>query len=64
MQNVIARFVKDESGATAIEYGLLAALIGVGIVGGASVLRDNLGNTLNSVGGVMGTANSEINGAG
>ncbi|TIV91841.1 MAG: Flp family type IVb pilin, partial [Mesorhizobium sp.] len=27
MSNLIARFVKDESGATAIEYGLIAALI-------------------------------------
>lgn len=29
MTNVFARFVKDESGATAIEYGLIAALIAV-----------------------------------
>ena len=32
MKNLFARFAKDESGATAIEYGLLAALIGVGII--------------------------------
>ncbi len=32
MQNLFARFVKDESGATAIEYGLIAAIIGVGII--------------------------------
>jgi pilus assembly protein Flp/PilA len=32
MKNVFARFVKDESGATAIEYGLIAALIGVAII--------------------------------
>lgn len=29
MQNLFARFAKDESGATAIEYGLIAALISV-----------------------------------
>ncbi len=29
MKNIFARFVKDESGATAIEYGLIAALISV-----------------------------------
>jgi len=29
MTNVFARFAKDESGATAIEYGLIAALISV-----------------------------------
>ena len=27
MQNLVTRFIKDESGATAIEYGLIAALI-------------------------------------
>lgn len=43
MTKLIARFVKDESGATAIEYGLIAALISVAIITGASTL----GNTLN-----------------
>ncbi|WP_417688035.1 Flp family type IVb pilin [Roseibium sp.] len=33
MKNLIARFAKDESGATAIEYGLIAGLISVAIVG-------------------------------
>ncbi len=31
MKSHLARFVKDESGATAIEYGLIAALVSVGI---------------------------------
>jgi len=31
--NIISRFVRDESGATAIEYGLIAALIAVVIIG-------------------------------
>ena len=38
MKNYVARFVKDESGATAIEYGLIAALIAVGIIGAARLL--------------------------
>lgn len=33
MRNFINRFAKDESGATAIEYGLIAALISVVIIG-------------------------------
>ncbi len=33
--NTISRFVSDESGATAIEYGLIAALIAVGIIAAA-----------------------------
>ncbi|PAQ08536.1 MULTISPECIES: Flp family type IVb pilin [Mesorhizobium] len=44
MSNLIARFVKDESGATAIEYGLIAALIALAIMVGAG----SLGNALNA----------------
>ncbi len=44
MSNLIARFVKDESGATAIEYGLIAALIALAIMVGAGAL----GNALNA----------------
>ena len=32
MNNLFARFVKDESGVTAIEYGLIASLVGVAII--------------------------------
>ncbi len=35
-------FIKDESGATAIEYGLIAALIAVGIIAAASALGGQL----------------------
>jgi len=42
MSKLVARFVKDESGATAIEYGLIAALIALAIMVGAG----NLGNAL------------------
>ena len=36
-RTVLSRYLVDESGATAIEYGLIAALIAVGIIGGARV---------------------------
>ncbi len=36
MKNVIVRFMNDESGATAIEYGLIAALISITIITAAS----------------------------
>ncbi|MGF7008892.1 Flp family type IVb pilin [Aminobacter sp. BE322] len=42
MSNLIARFVKDESGATAIEYGLIAALIAVAIIVGAGFVGTSL----------------------
>ncbi len=38
----IARFATDESGATAIEYGLIAALIAVGIIAAATTLGGSL----------------------
>jgi pilus assembly protein Flp/PilA len=38
MKNLFARFAKDESGATAIEYGLIAALISIAIIGAATQL--------------------------
>jgi pilus assembly protein Flp/PilA len=43
MKNLIARFVKDESGATAIEYGLIAAGISLAII----AVVNGLGTTLN-----------------
>jgi pilus assembly protein Flp/PilA len=44
MSKIVARFVKDESGATAIEYGLIAALIALAIVTGATTLGNALDN--------------------
>ena len=49
MKNQVARFVKDESGATAIEYGLIAALIAVGIIAAARGLGSQIGETFNTV---------------
>lgn len=49
MQNHIERFVKDESGATAIEYGLIAALIAVGIIAAVRGLGPQIGATLNTI---------------
>ncbi len=48
--NTVARFMNDESGATAIEYGLIAALIAVGIIAAATVLGDGLANLFNGIG--------------
>jgi pilus assembly protein Flp/PilA len=38
MRKFLNKFRKDEAGATAIEYALIAALIAVGIIGGATAL--------------------------
>lgn len=49
MKALVSRFLKDESGATAIEYGLIASLIAVAIISAASLLGTNISNTFNSV---------------
>ncbi len=54
MRNFITRFAKDESGATAIEYGLIAALIAVAIIGAVTLLGDNLATTFNNLAGNLG----------
>jgi pilus assembly protein Flp/PilA len=46
-----SRFLKDESGATAIEYGLLAALIGVVIIPILTTLGTSLTGTFTTVSG-------------
>jgi pilus assembly protein Flp/PilA len=47
--NIFARFAQDESGATAIEYGLIAALISVGIIAAVSTLGNGLRDTFTSL---------------
>jgi pilus assembly protein Flp/PilA len=49
MKNLIARFVKDESGATAIEYGLIAAGISLAIITVVNGLGTNLNAKFTSI---------------
>jgi pilus assembly protein Flp/PilA len=43
-------FLRDDKGATAIEYGLIAALIAVAIIAGATTVGTNLGTTFTTIG--------------
>ena len=45
----LKRFLKNEDGATAIEYGLIAALIGVAIITAVGLVGSGLNTTFNSV---------------
>ena len=47
--NFFSRFVRDESGATAIEYGLIAALIAVVIITGVTAVGTKLSATFTSL---------------
>ena len=49
MTKFLSTFAKDESGATAIEYGLIAALIAVALITVLQLVSTNLNSTFNSV---------------
>ncbi|HEY3030711.1 MAG TPA: Flp family type IVb pilin [Bradyrhizobium sp.] len=49
MKNLIARFVKDESGATAIEYGLIAAGISLAIIGAVNGIGTSLSTKFGAI---------------
>jgi pilus assembly protein Flp/PilA len=53
MTKLFSRFLKDESGATAIEYGLIAALISVALIAGATTLGGKIGDAFNNLGNQM-----------
>jgi pilus assembly protein Flp/PilA len=53
MKNLVSQFVANESGVTAIEYGLIAALIAVVIIGAVSVVGTSLSGTFSQVSGSL-----------
>ena len=53
MRNLFCNYCKDESGATAIEYGLIAALIAVVIITGVTAVGTSLSTTFNTVSGSL-----------
>ena len=64
MKNLFSRFLKDESGATAIEYGLIAALIAVAIIGGAGALGTNINGKFQEVADSVGAVEGDGEGSG
>lgn len=55
---VVVRFLRDEAGVTAIEYGLIATLVGVAIIAGAMALGGQLNQTLEFIASTVGAASS------
>jgi pilus assembly protein Flp/PilA len=49
MKNLVSRFMKDESGATAIEYGLIAAGIAIAIIAAVQGVGKQLSTNFNSI---------------
>jgi len=54
--SMLKQFIHDDSGATAIEYGLIAAGISVAIIAVVNTLGGQLGNTFSNVSTQLGTA--------
>jgi pilus assembly protein Flp/PilA len=48
MTSLIARFVRDDRGAVAIEYGLITAIVGMGIIVGLEAIKDGWNAVFNS----------------
>ena len=53
MKNLVSRFVKDKSGATAIEYGLIAAGISVAIITAVNGLGTKLNSNFEAISGSL-----------
>ena len=58
MITILTRFLTDESGATAIEYGLIAALVSVAAIGALTALGGSLNTMFQTVSSAVGTATS------
>jgi pilus assembly protein Flp/PilA len=56
IKTIINLYLADEKGATAIEYGLIAALIGIGIVVGATAMGSSISSLFGDVDGDIGRA--------
>jgi pilus assembly protein Flp/PilA len=53
MKKLVSRFLRDDGGATAIEYGLIAALIAVVIIGALQAIGTNLNTVMTNVAGSL-----------
>lgn len=64
MLKILRKFRKDQSGVTAIEYGLIAAMVGVAIIGGVTILGDSLDTLFTDVSTTLDNAGNDDTGAG
>jgi len=53
MKNILVRFVTDESGTTVIEYGLIALLISIGVIGALTIMGATLGGLYVAIGNAL-----------
>ena len=60
MQSIVKRFAADESGATAIEYGLVAAMMGIAVVTIFTAFKGKLSSAFDQMGDALGTQAAKI----
>ncbi len=60
--SLFTRFLKDESGATAIEYALIAAIVGLGLIFALTTLTGDIKDAFNGIGNALTTATSDTGG--
>lgn len=58
MKKLFSKLARDESGATAIEYGLIAALVSVALIAGANSLGTSLNDTFDNLGTTLSENNT------
>ena len=58
LMNTIRRFARDEDGATAIEYSLIAAILAIAVIGTVGSIRDDLNETFTTVSGELAANNA------
>lgn len=64
MKSLVTRFRKNEAGATAIEYGLIAGLMAVLVIGALSTFGTGLTSTFTNIGSRLSTTATAVNTAG
>lgn len=61
MKNIAKRFISDESGATAIEYGMVAAMMGIAVVSIFTAFGTKLKDAFVTLGDKINTQTAKIN---
>ncbi len=61
MRKLLARFKNNNAGATAIEYGLIAALMSVVVIAAIGAIKDPLKTTFTNIGGTLTSQSATVN---
>jgi pilus assembly protein Flp/PilA len=60
VKNIAKRFISDESGATAIEYGMVATMVGIAVIGIFTTFKTNLSTAFATLGDGLNTQTTKL----